>query len=364
MRKRLIKLLIVFAAIFLIAYVGINLLLEPASREAMNFAIENLQISNFSLSEPSFSAVNISSYNSITWEKFFLTATVKTQEFSKRTLVFSVKARELTVEMAKPFKGLFVTHLKGLDISQYLPNENGGRDAGDHNSDSAQDDSEAVREGSLAVPIRLNVMSLSDSAARIRIFASEIKKFLAQGKTLIPIQFSGEEIFTIKGSAYAVKFWVEQRGEEYRLVADKEDLKPVAAKVLPRTEVPTPADIGVIAENPVKAPMLLRLSSKSTDTAAAAHKQNPIVPEDAYRHVLWSFLLTREYGPDFAKEVTDAHEMTNDPEEKNDPHAEADHRQDYNNNEIGRIYAARGYRESDILSHVMTDPKVIRQIGN
>jgi hypothetical protein len=75
---------------------------------------------------------------------------------------------------------------------------------------------------------------------------------------------------------------------------------------------------------------------------------------------LWSFLLTREYGPDFAREVTDAHELTDDPEEKKDPDAEAHHNRDLNNNEVGRRYADLGYSEAAILSHVMTDPTVLR----
>jgi hypothetical protein len=186
-----------------------------------------------------------------------------------------------------------------------------------------------------------------------------MKQFLAEGTTPISIEFSGEGIITIKGSPHAVRVWVEHRGENYRLVADRENLKPVSAKVLPKTEVPTSADIEIIAENPVKAPKLLKISSKATDTAASAHEQNPKVPETAYRHVLWSFLLTREYGPDFAKKVTDAHEFRNDPEKRNNPDAETQRFQDFTNNEVGRKYAALGYNESDILNHVMTDPNVI-----
>ena len=352
MRKLLIKLLISFTVLSLISYAGINLLLEPVSQEAMRFAIENLHISNYTLSEPSFSNVRISSYNAITCEDLFLTATQNPQDVSKRTLVFSVKTRELTVEMAKLFDGLFVIHLKGLNISaEYLPKQE---------SENTNDVPEAVREVSLAVPIRLNFMSVRTAAAQIRIFGSRLKEFSAEGKTPMPIELSGVGIITIKGAAHAVKFWVEHRSEDYRLVADRVDLKPVAEMILPKTDVPTPADIEMIAENPVKAPRLLKICSTASDTAANAHEQNPRVSEDAYRHVLWSFLLTREYGPDFAKEVTDAHELTDDPEEKNDPDAEAHHNRDLNNNEVGRKYAALGYSEAAILSHVMTDPTVLR----
>jgi len=90
-------------------------------------------------------------------------------------------------------------------------------------------------------------------------------------------------------------------------------------------------------------------------TALNAFIDNVNVPEDAYRHVLWSYLLTNEYGVDFAKEITDAHEigLTDN--------TEADHEMDYNNNEVGRKYAGESLTESVLLTMVMTDPAVIRQ---
>ncbi len=78
------------------------------------------------------------------------------------------------------------------------------------------------------------------------------------------------------------------------------------------------------------------------------------MPEDAYRHVLWSFLLTRTYGPEFARRVTDAHEIGDT------GNTEADHRMDYNNNDIGRRYAAEGVQEAELLGRVRTDGRVVR----
>jgi hypothetical protein len=79
------------------------------------------------------------------------------------------------------------------------------------------------------------------------------------------------------------------------------------------------------------------------------------VPEDAYRHVLWSYLLTKEFGGAFAVEVTNAHETGktgNTREER---------LMDINNNEIGREYARRGEEEQELLKLTLTDPRVIRK---
>ena len=86
-----------------------------------------------------------------------------------------------------------------------------------------------------------------------------------------------------------------------------------------------------------------------------ARERDGSVPEDAYRHVLWSYLLTQEFDAEFAEKVTDAHEIGST------TNTEAEHRMDYNNNAVGRRYAAEGVAEPEVLSRVRRDPAVIRQ---
>ena len=112
--------------------------------------------------------------------------------------------------------------------------------------------------------------------------------------------------------------------------------------------------IDIIIKNPTKAERIAEITSYAILTASSARKKDLAVPQDAYRHVLWSYLLTKEFGEQFAKKVTDAHEIG--------AHwnTEADHIMDYKNNEVGRRYAMMGYTEESILKRVMMDPEVIR----
>jgi hypothetical protein len=71
--------------------------------------------------------------------------------------------------------------------------------------------------------------------------------------------------------------------------------------------------------------------------------------------VLWSFLLSKAFGPEFAEQITNAHEIGSV-----QFNTEADHQMDYNNNKVGRGYAKAGYMEGQILQMVKTDPQVIR----
>jgi hypothetical protein len=346
MLKRFLKVLAFFAALFLIAFIGINVLLDSITGELFNYIIENLRTPDLTLSDLSFSNAKISSYNAITWEDFSLTATTAPDNNLKKSLIARINAKEITVEAESIFKGPYIVNMNGLRISTENPNK--------EKSAGGQDASGTLQDGNLTVSLKINVWDFGQAASQIQKIADEMKKFSEEGQTTLPIKFSAGQIITIEGAAYTVNLRVERKDNVYRLVAKRDELKFISEKILPKNQTSTPADIDIIVNNPIRAPRLFKIRSKASNTAADAHAQDPNIPEDPYRHVLWSFLLTREYGAEFAKEVTDAHELTNDPK------AEAVHRQDYNNNEVGRKYAAQSYTESDILKLVMTDPKVLR----
>ena len=75
--------------------------------------------------------------------------------------------------------------------------------------------------------------------------------------------------------------------------------------------------------------------------------------QDALRHVIWSFLLTRSFGPEFAVKVTDAQEMR----PGNTPNERA---MDYHNNAIGRRLVADGVALAALPRRVREDPDIIR----
>ena len=115
----------------------------------------------------------------------------------------------------------------------------------------------------------------------------------------------------------------------------------------------TDSEVDLFARNPFRAPQLLRIRNDAQLTAKLEHARNQSVPEDSFRHVLWSYLLTRAYGPQFAQKATDAHELGAI------DNTESERRKDKVNNAIGRQYALQHRSREDILSLLMTDPKVI-----
>ncbi|MBN1567765.1 MAG: hypothetical protein JXA73_07945 [Acidobacteria bacterium] len=352
MLKSFIRFLIFLAVLCGIGYLAFHPFLNWLSAKAMNYTVARLQSPNLVLSDPSFRDAGFIFPNTLVWKDFGMTARIKPRDASQRILRAKVKAETLVLEAEEFFSGLFVIHVKGLRVTQEYISKSA--------SPAYEDSPEELQEGIATARFRLDMTGFSGIKMQIRNFAAEMKKFTEEAKTAIPVQLSAKEILKVRGNSYAVDLRIVKKGDAYHLVADRGDLEVIGRKILAKNQVLTQADIGIISNNPFRAPQLLRIRSKASNEAASAYTQNPKVPEHAYRHILWSYLLAKEYGPDFAKRVTDAHEVSSDEGGKEDSSIKAHHAQDLANNELGRRYAASGYGESDILKLAMTDPHVVR----
>lgn len=180
----------------------------------------------------------------------------------------------------------------------------------------------------------------------------ELVKLLQAGATPLPIEADGTLEFTFKGSPVRARMRVDRVGSGQALLLEPEDLRPVSERF---DDPLTEAELMLIASNPLRVARLLRIKDDAETTSSRAKGEDASVPEDAYRHVLWSYLLTRQYGAKFAQTVTDAHEQG---DTGNTP---AEREMDYHNNAIGRRWAEAKVRRSEILSRVIVDPEVIRE---
>ena len=117
----------------------------------------------------------------------------------------------------------------------------------------------------------------------------------------------------------------------------------------------TDAEVEVISKYPDRAQRVAEISLDATIRAKQLYKDDRTIPEDVYRHIFWSYWLTKEYGPEFAELVTDAHEI-------GDTHdTPGESLKDMLNNKLGRDYALRGYSEEEVIERIKTDPDVKRK---
>lgn len=208
----------------------------------------------------------------------------------------------------------------------------------------------SLENGEFRMKFRMDYFSPSHAREQIRLIFQNMISFFQQGRSNMPLTFSGISTFNIAKEAVSTRLTTELIGREYILVLNRETLI-VVSRIL--EEELTDSEVDLFARNPFRAPQLLRIRNDAQLAAKLEHARNPSVPEDSFRHILWSYLLTRAYGPQFAEKATDAHELgAND-------NTETERRKDKINNAIGRQYALQNQSREDILSLLMTDPKVM-----
>lgn len=350
------KKFIIFSIFILIAvalYFVSGLILEMASDRAIDSFVKEFKSPNIEYSRPLFKSVNFSSFNAVTWEGVSFDVRIVRNEIAKTAEEFSLKIGEMTIALESLSERAVLLNVKGMSS---MPK---GRGPGAVSEISGTGDH--MERGNLKVRIKLKGFSEAVIFEQVRDLIKEIHAFATHGVTKAPLSFSATEMFEIKGKPHRATLSVEQKGDEYRLVMDKDDLKIIAATM--PGETATSMDIEVISRNPMKATQLLRIRDKAAATAKLARQQDSNIPEDAYRHVLWSYLLAKAFGDAFAKEVTDAHEVFADQDRMSKDQIltmNIESYQDLYNNAAGRRFAQMGYPESGILKYVLTDDAVIR----
>jgi hypothetical protein len=192
----------------------------------------------------------------------------------------------------------------------------------------------------------------SASAAK---FEKEVRRLFQQGRCGLAVRVEGVARFRIGTRWEEVTVRAQPEKGETVLVLDEDDVRRVSQGYV---EQLTKTEIELVAKNPVRAPALLRLSEQASAEALSLHRRDRTFPQDAFRHVYWSYLLTREFGAAFAEQVTNAHEIDPTYEER-----EANRQMDLANNAVGRTYALAEVSEGDIAERIRHDPRVVLRAG-
>lgn len=346
------KLAVFLLCLIVISGIGLYLssgaILTKASDKVVDYVAANAQNHNFEYIQPAYGSVKLSSLNAATWTDISVNAGLVRDE-AKTGEDITLKIGEMNVSMDDFSNRTLLITADGVSATM---KEKGDKAYTPHPASSIED-------GHLETQLSLNGFSKDDIAEQLRILKQEMKQFSTLGVTKIPVTFFATAKFQIQNKPFVAKFSVSGEGEEYQLAIDKNDLQKIVVQ-LPGAK-PNPAEIELIARNPFKTSVLIEIRDKAEATAKLAFQKNPQISEDAYRHTLWSYLLTKRYGEQFAKEFTDAHEAYADEEEMSKPlDFSVANYQDLVNNGVGRQYALKNYKESEILERVMTDLAIIR----
>lgn len=330
---------ITFVALFLLA----DVVLEKVSNKALTYLIAESGSRGIKVHLARFGDVGLRGLAKVRWKKFVAVLNVPHDITIAPGEDIVVSIEELNLSLAKLFKG--VAKITAHDIAIRV--ERGI--AINKTSGKAQ---EGLNNGELRVVFPLIGNGKGISALALVEIPKRALQFLQQGRTQIPFDFKAESIFKIGKSTIKADITTKNENNEYFLVMSPDDVRRISKKL---REDLTDSEINLLSTHPLLAPALFKIRNRARVKSETARAKDAAVPEDAYRHVLWSYLLTKEFGPEFAKQVTDAHEIGAVKRT-----SEADHQMDYNNNKVGRDYAKAGYAEDMLLELAKTDAQVIR----
>jgi len=336
MKKIFLSLLITLALAAAGIYFASGPLLEFLTQKGIGLFAVYAGRYGLEIKDPQFKAVRLDSYNAVSWKDILITVKTNGEDAVNIDRRFSLAAGRMTARIQA-----LKSPLLALEVKE-------GKVYFDPFEETSIKASKEFREFLNVLALEMRFPFKSDPASIARDFST----LLTEGKSRYLNKFAGVSTFSIDGKEFKPAILVRKEGEDSWLVMDRSDLELISSEM---QEKLTEAEVDLLSLHPVRAPRLLKIRDYAQTISKAENKKDPQVPEDAYRHVLWSYLLTKAYGEAFAKQVTDAHEIGNVEGETT-----KDQSMDYNNNAVGRRYALGGIPEADVLGGVVKDPEVVR----
>tara|TARA_B100001123_G_scaffold100193_1_gene115650 strand:+ start:12816 stop:13832 length:1017 start_codon:yes stop_codon:yes gene_type:complete len=192
-------------------------------------------------------------------------------------------------------------------------------------------------------------VSILNPDQSMRRACKHLAELLDRGDTTSRLKMQGIIHFQFgKGLILPQRFFTQVNGNLTRIVLNRDDLNFVAPKFADRL---SEGDLDLVANHPLKAPRLLEIRKDTEEKSRELRWALKSFPEDVYRHVLWSYLLTKEYGSEFAQVVTNSHELGS-------YNTEEEIAKDRQNNLVGIAYAVSNVPEGKLLEKIKSDPRI------
>ncbi len=333
--KTLIKTIIVLLVIFGVFYFSANYVLKKLTAKVVSELKPRLEQKGIIIEEFDYSTVRLNSYNSVAVDNTNLDFHLNKKMYGKESFHAQFKASSISIRFAD-FKNpsLFFT-LKGFSFFVEPEDENTKKPFG------------KLEKGYLKSRIPVYLKTPEESVQEI---VAEIKNLFRENKTPLDLEIKADVILGIDEKEIKVGLITERRDGWTYLKLDHEDIL-AAAKSFDLDLAEKEAEI--MAEYPSMVPAMIKISRDAKRVSELEKSRNTSFPEDAYRHIYWSYHLTREFGPELAKKIMDAHETA-------PGNTKNERLMDYHNNEVGQKYANETISIEEIKRRVLQSAEIIR----
>ncbi len=332
--KKLIVFLSIILVLFLIGYIGGNYILEQAAIKFTEELRPKLEDKGVIIEKLDYGDISINSLRSIKVKNVALVFKLKKEEFGSKSYAASFTASSVILKLAsiREVSGTFAIH----DFSIFVEPDDSRLEKPFGKIDNAM--------FKCGIPISLKHPE-KDAIAILH----EIEKLFNENHAQL-LELTGDVHLGMEGKEATIKLITLQHKDSVSLQFNKDDIMTVSNQN--ELEL-TIQEAEVIANHPGKVPTMLRITREAKYKSQQERRMDNTFPEDAFRHIYWSYHLTRAMGPDFAKQVTDAHETAPGNTQK-------ERLMDYHNNEVGRNLAAKSYSDEELKTMVLSSNSIIR----
>ncbi len=331
--KTIIKTTLFLLVLFLVAYFSANYVLRKVAIKAIATLQPRLEQKGIVVENFNYSSVRMNSFNSCAVSDVDLAFYLNRKMYGKEFFKASFKAKTLTIRFADFNNPSFFFSFN--EFSLFI-----------HENDARKTFGK-LENGHMKTRIPFYLKTPEESARNI---LAEVKTLFNENKTSMDIEIKTDVLLGIDDKEIKVGLFTERNGSFTYLKFNHEDILE-AAKNFDLDLAEKEAEI--IASYPSKVPAMIKITRDAKKYSVLEKSKNSSFPEDALRHIYWSYHLTREFGPVLAKEITDAHETAIGNTEK-------EHLMDYHNNEVARKYAQETLSIEEIKNRVLYAPEIIR----
>ena len=333
--KTAIKTVIFFLVLFLLVYFSANFVLRKLAEKAITTLQPRLEKKGIIIENFDYSTVRMNSYNSCAISDIDLNFQLNRKMFGKESFKADFNAKSITVRFADFQNPSFFFTFR--DFSLFIHAE----------EPEARKTFGRLENGFLQSRIPLYLKTPEESAREI---IAEVKTLFNESKTPMDLEIAADVLLGIDDKEIKVGLFTERIDSVTYLKFNDEDILKAALEFdLDLAE----KEAEIIANYPGKVPGMIKITRDAKKYSVFEKNKDNSFPEDAYRHIYWSYHLTRELGPELSKEITDAHETAPGNTEK-------ERSMDYHNNEVGRKYAGEILSMDEIKNRVLNSGEIIR----
>ncbi len=349
LKKLLIALLLLAALLAAVVYIGGGWLLGAGTRAALSRVVDIVERSGLHVAHCEFASASISPLANLRWNNWdieIVRASRSAAAVPSATAALRLRIGSIRLDLTDwaPITADLVVE-GGAVETPFIPATPGDLPFA---SDEFGVTIERIDDGVLA----LSGLSIGTAPrAALTALATDLQQLAKEGRTSRNLNLGARLHFQLKGRPLSVRLETERRDGATWLQFNASDIAELARRY-PRPL--TAAEQRILCRHPQRTLLLLRIKEYAERLSQRLARTDRAYGEDFTRHVIWSYWLARTFGADFAQQVTDAHEAGAT------DNTEAEHRQDFANNLVGRTYALSKKSEGQVLKLIKTDPLIVR----